>query len=702
LKLKWIDIGTQNPLFSDYHDKRLPLKNCYNAFINLCYLTKREEQMKSFSFWIFILSAGVLSACQSVSSPTPSVVPSKIPTALPSDAIEKVTENEPLMLSITLGDQITNNGITLDSGGDVDTKKVQIDGMEARQSGNGVALASADGNSVPDSFFQFNVDDKRMYAGSPTSQVRVEVDYLDQGADSFSLEYDASPTSGSKGIFSGGGAVAKTDSGEIRTAVFTLRNAHFANRDNGADFRFGDDLNGSEIIREVRVIGFASNSAIIDVDEFGANPMDELPDSTAIQQALDSSSSGDTIVFTSGVNSIGYQGYLVDKTIFLTGRSAKHDLTFTSSDPQNHALLRATQDLKGYVVRLYARTRFSPRQDIFNIDFGYINVDGGRDVRVCMGQDQTANGAGDNWGSWLPECGQADDPWCHAGNMAFDDGYSGIVVHDLIDQQTECGSALAFFVQNGKNNIIHQVIIDTAGDHVHASGCTNSDNDGDDGAWSDGITAKGNYVQITNNTIINPTDIGIVTFGGRGSVIANNTVKITAGNNGAFAAIAIHPWDIANASEVQITGNVIINEGDSRCGGLHAGINIGGHMWGGACFKDPVIGTFGNPSCSANPDPDQAGLCTGAICQLWLLLPEGQIFTLKNNTVTGAHVNYLIEGLIIKGQFIDENNISLSPRQSDWYDARFGCNGLTWGPLDKVAHHPSRPDYTDLTIHCER
>jgi hypothetical protein len=83
-------------------------------------------------------------------------------------------------------------------------------------------------------------------------------------------------------------------------------------------------------------------------------------------------------------------------------------------------------------------------------------------------------------------------------------------------------------------------------------------------------------------------------------------------------------------------------------------------------------------------------------------LPDGQAFTLKNNTVTGAHINYLIEGFIITGQFIDENNISSSPRQSDWYAARFGCHGVTWGPLDKVAHHPSLPGYTDLPIHCER
>jgi hypothetical protein len=75
---------------------------------------------------------------------------------------------------------------------------------------------------------------------------------------------------------------------------------------------------------------------------------------------------------------------------------------------------------------------------------------------------------------------------------------------------------------------------------------------------------------------------------------------------------------------------------------------------------------------------------------------------MKDNTVTGAHINYLIEGFIIKGQFIDENNTSLTPRLSDWQASRTGCNGITWGPLDKVAHDPSLPNYVDLEIHCER
>lgn len=75
---------------------------------------------------------------------------------------------------------------------------------------------------------------------------------------------------------------------------------------------------------------------------------------------------------------------------------------------------------------------------------------------------------------------------------------------------------------------------------------------------------------------------------------------------------------------------------------------------------------------------------------------------MTGNSVIGAHINYLIDGFIIEGQFIDEDNISITPRQSDWEAARFGCNGVIWGPTDKVAHHPTLPGYSDIIIHCER
>ncbi len=665
--------------------------------------------MKNFipRFLSYILLVFVLGACGTQTTPTSITLPPMVtitPTSVPMPS-----------LSITLGETNNSQGITLDSGGDVDTKVVSVGNpaQAARESGNNTVLPSSDGNSTPDSYIQFNVDDKQLYGGKPTSHVRVEVDYFDQGKDTFTLQYDAQ-----SGRFAGGGSVAKTNTKTFKTAAFNLCDANFANSDNGADFRISDNGDGAEIISAVRVIGLPPSSAqTVKVDDFGANPFDDKPDSDAIQAALDSTCSGDTVVFTSGVNDPNYKGYLIDKTIFLTGSSAKHDMTFTSSDPNNHALLHATADLKGYVVRLYARSRFSNGGDIDNIDFGNIDVNGGRDVRVCSGPDGSQNGKGDNWGSWLPECSQADDPWCDAGGIAMDGGYNqfdatqnyqsnpsdwttGIKVHDVVDSQVECGSALAFFSAGGT---IQNVTIDTAGDHVHDAGCAYTDNDGDKGGWSDGITLFGPAQTVKDNTIINPSDVGIVFFGGKNTIISNNTVKVTQGNYGAFTGIAVHPWTLGDVSGTQVIGNQVTSQGDTKCGGIHAGINLGPQMWGGACVTAVGQAIYGNNgSCSTHPSQDQVAACAAGKCQLWAYLPAGGTFTLKDNTVTGAQINYLIDGFDILGTFVDENNVSQSPQLSDWYAAKHGCNGVTWGALDKVAVNPSLPGYTDVLIQCER
>lgn len=69
----------------------------------------------------------------------------------------------------------------------MDTRLVRAGDLavQALQSGNGTAMASPDGNSIGDSFFHFKLDDRAVFQGSPTRHVRVEVDYLDQGTDSF-------------------------------------------------------------------------------------------------------------------------------------------------------------------------------------------------------------------------------------------------------------------------------------------------------------------------------------------------------------------------------------------------------------------------------------------------------------------------------------------------------------------------------------
>lgn len=664
----------------------------------------------------------LLTGCKSPATPTPlaatpteeATIPVE-PSPLPATATTAPVATEVTLpvLSITLGTLNETNGITLDQGGDVDTRVVKKGGNEARQTGNGLALPATDGNTTPDGYIQFNVQDDLLSGGRPSAHVRVEVDYFDEGSDSFLLEYDAR-----SGTFAGGGLVTKGNSFTNKTAAFNLCDAYFMNRDNGADFRLSDNFDGAESIFAVRVIILPEAGAqTIQVDDFGADPFDDQPDSAAIQAALDSTCDQDTVVFTSGVESPGYQGYWIDQTLFLTGSAAKQGLILTASDPANHAQWRATADLKGFVARLFARSRINNPGMIDDIEISSIDMHGGRELRQCQGADGVSNGLDDNYGSWLPECPAIDDPWCLPGVLGLDGGgnwadtsqnYLGrpdewstnVVVHDLRIEQGECGTALAFFSAGGR---IENVTIDTAGDHVHAAGCAFTDADGDVGAWSDGITLFGPGHTITGNTVVNPSDIGIVFFGGKDTAISNNTIKITAGNYGAFGGIALHPWIFGDIGGLQINGNTVVSEGDPRCGGLHTGINLGTHMWGGACLNEAGPALFGNPgACKLEPLMEEVRACTGGRCQVWAYIPEGSTASLQDNSVTGAHINYLIEGLAIFGEFIDAKNTSSAPQRSDWQAARDGCEGLRWGPLDKVAHHPALDGYLDMVVHCER
>ncbi|MFA5875058.1 MAG: hypothetical protein WC832_13950 [Anaerolineales bacterium] len=147
----------------------------------------------------------------------------------------------------------------------------------------------------------------------------------------------------------------------------------------------------------------------------------------------------------------------------------------------------------------------------------------------------------------------------------------------------------------------------------------------------------------------------------------------------------------------------MVSEGDQTCGGIHAGSNIGPHMWGGACLNNVVTPDIGNPSCSLEPIQPRGSLCpSSGPCQVWASISENATYLLADNNVTGAHINYLVEGLDQIGTLIDSGNVSNTPRWSDWGAARTGCNGVHWGPTDKIAHQPSLPGWMDLLIHCER
>jgi hypothetical protein len=635
-----------------------------------------------------------------------------------------VTEDwrAPRTLVILLTRTPREHGLSLDYGGDVDTEVVQVGSpaLEARRTGNGRALTSSDGNRVEDWYMQLRADNGAIFAGSPTRRVLVEVEYFDQGTDGFGLEYDAVDGGPfGNGIFKHGGRVVKTNSGKFRVATFRLCDAYFADRDNGADFRISDDGDGAETIRSVRVTLLPAGRQVIGVENCGASPWDLQPDSDAIQACIDQACNGDTVVFTSDSGQAGYQGYLVDKTLFLVATTAKHNLTFTSTDPAHHARLKATGGLKGFVVRLYARSRVPNGGDVDDITISHLTIEGNRAGRICMGADRVDDGVGDNWGSWLPECTEGGDPWCSPGGLAFDgvmdwydeaqeykthraDWSTGLTVDDLRIMNTECATALSM---GGAASTIRNTVIQTAGDHVHATGCALTDPDEPEGGWSDGITFTGPDHVITGNSVSDASDIGIVFFGGKGTKITSNVVRASPGNYGMFAGIAVHPWIFGDVSGVQVVGNEVVNEASTTCGGIHAGINIGTHMWEAGCvgYANPsTVGIAG--ACQAEPLQPKGTLCTeGQPCQAWAYVAKGKTLTLRDNRVTGAQVNYLVEGVDLLGSLDKSGNLSVTPRMTDW-EGDAGCwmwgQFDTWATIDKAAHHPSIPGWTDQRIHC--
>lgn len=620
---------------------------------------------------------------------------------------------------------LAGGDITIESGGDYDYEVISAGDPErqAIQSGNGAVLASSDANTDADYYVQFTVADDFLFEAQPTSRIRIEVEYLDDGTDTFNIQYDAVAGGHSgDGRFKDTGVVVKTGTGKFRTAVFSLCDAFFGNRDNGADFRIADGNDGAEAISRVSVFLVAPTQATrtISVDSCGADPFDQTPDSLAIQACIDQACDGDVVTFTSGVDDPGYQGYIVDRTVFLARTSTRSGLAFTSTDPNNHAKLIASADLLGPVVRLYARSGIGDPGYIDDITISDIDIDGNRAERVCFGADNVGDGIADNWGSWLPECDVYDDPWCSPTTLAMDGGMgddllqdylanpeqwsTGIVVRDMNLTNNECGTMLAFM---GAAGTIESVTIDAAGDHVHGPGCTPIDADEPLGAWSDGITFAGPDHLITNNTIRDASDIGIVQFGGRGTIISNNTIIATPGNHGMFAGIAVHPYGHSLLSGLEVVGNTVVNEADETCGGIHTGIDIGTHMWNAGCVWDPGPAAIGQPGpCSSVSPPPGFVPCTpGQPCRAWGFVPAGERFTVADNSVTGAQVNYLIEGLDVEGELVTTGNVSTTPRPTDWYAAQ-GCtwDGITdsWGILEFVAHDPTISGWVDQRIYCER
>ena len=108
---------------------------------------------------------------------------------------------------------------------------------------------SGDGKIVAgDYYLFFDIQDDIGYKLPEGSEASIFVTYLDQGRDTFSIDYDAH-SGGPFGDcrFKSAGEAKKTDTGEFLTTEFNLSDALFANY-SGGDFRIGDNSDGAEVI----------------------------------------------------------------------------------------------------------------------------------------------------------------------------------------------------------------------------------------------------------------------------------------------------------------------------------------------------------------------------------------------------------------------------------------------------------------------
>ncbi len=480
-----------------------------------------------------------------------------------------------------------------------------------------------------------------------------------------------------------------------------------------------DEITNTKEVSDTPIASATPSPRVLNVDDYGANPFDDQPDSRSIQSALNDLKSGETLQFSSGGGGEGYQGYLINETLFIVSEYTKHDITLTSTDPDDPALLLATEDLLGYVIRLFSRAQFLSSGLMDNITLQNLVIDAGRDVRICAGDDGIPNGEDDNWGSWVPgECPVKDDSWCHAGGISltglvdfFDYGQdylsnpdnwsTGLRVDNVLIKNVECGTALGI---SGADSSVTNSTIDTAGEHTHVLGCAATDPDGELAFWSDGITFDGTNMLIENNTVINASDIGIVFFGGKDAHIIDNSIISTDGNYGAFAGIQVGPVGFGDISGLEVSGNTVISSSHQKCGGLHTGINIGQNMWDKGCVGEAGSGSVGNVgTCVDSPIPPGGSPCeVGELCQIWGYVPEGESIYLTDNLVRGSHINYLVQGVEVYGNFEISGNVSETPQESDWEAAAYGCDGYTWGPMDFVAANPPIEGWIERAILCTR
>lgn len=145
---------------------------------------------------------------------------------------------------VELGEENREYGLVQRDQPDGKTEPVRVSGSEARRTIRGVS---------DHKYMYFDIADQFLFDVSSV-EVIIAVEYLDRGRGSFQLQYDShNPAGALNGAYTNTTPIALRDSGEWRTSHVTLKNARFANRQNGGtDFRLCAGT-GELIVKRVSV-----------------------------------------------------------------------------------------------------------------------------------------------------------------------------------------------------------------------------------------------------------------------------------------------------------------------------------------------------------------------------------------------------------------------------------------------------------------
>jgi len=211
--------------------------------------SKPRGEKKKVPLWVYIAGGVALLAVVGV------ILTQVLDINLPGLSSGTSTTSIPGAVELFIDVDHTDQGLSvLDNSDDGNYEIVDVGRDQAYRTGNGDVLTAPDGNLAGDYYIFFDIQDDRMYELPEGSETSISITYLDQGRDTFSVDYDAhSGGPLGDGRFKLAGRVEKTDTGEFLTAEFKLADAFFANL-SGGDFRIGDDSDGAETIRSVRVI----------------------------------------------------------------------------------------------------------------------------------------------------------------------------------------------------------------------------------------------------------------------------------------------------------------------------------------------------------------------------------------------------------------------------------------------------------------